>query len=59
MGYKSNACRLLMLKPEGRRSLGRTRRRWVDNIKVDLGEIRWCCRDWIVVAQDRKGGELL
>jgi hypothetical protein len=40
-------------KPEGKRPLGRTRRRWVYNIKMDLGEIRWYGMDWIEVAQDR------
>jgi hypothetical protein len=41
MGEKKNAYRLLVGKPEGNRSLGRPRRRWVDNIKMDLGEIAW------------------
>jgi hypothetical protein len=36
MGKKSNACRILVGKPEGKRPLGRPRRRWVDNIKMDL-----------------------
>jgi hypothetical protein len=40
MGEKS-AYRLLVGKPEGKRSLGRRRRRWVDNIKMDLGEVGW------------------
>jgi hypothetical protein len=40
MGEKSNVYRLLVGKPEGKRSLGRTRRRWTDNIKMDLLEIR-------------------
>jgi hypothetical protein len=40
-------------KPGGRRPLGRPRRRWVDNIKIDLGEIGWDCMDWIDLAQDR------
>jgi hypothetical protein len=39
MGEKRNAYRLLVRKPEERRPLGRTRRKWVDNIKIDLGEI--------------------
>jgi hypothetical protein len=38
--------------PEGKRPLGRPRRRWVDNIKMDLGEIEWDGRDWIELAQD-------
>jgi hypothetical protein len=40
-GEKRNAYRILVGKPEGRRPLGRPRRRWVDNIKIDLREIRW------------------
>jgi hypothetical protein len=40
-------------KPEGKRPLGRPRRRWVDNIKMDLGEIGWDGVDWIDLAQDR------
>jgi hypothetical protein len=40
-------------KPEGNRPLGRPRRRWVDNIKVDLREIGWDGMDWIDLAQDR------
>jgi hypothetical protein len=40
-------------KPEGRRPLGRPRRRWVDNIKMDLREIEWDGMDWFELAQDR------
>jgi hypothetical protein len=39
--------------PEGKRSLGRPRRRWVDNIKIDLREIGWDGMDWIDLAQNR------
>jgi hypothetical protein len=39
--------------PEGKRPLGRPRRRWVDSIKMDLREIGWHGRDWIELAQDR------
>jgi hypothetical protein len=39
--------------PEGKRPLGRPRRRWVDNIKTDLREVGWDCRDWIDLAQER------
>jgi hypothetical protein len=53
MGDKRNAYRLLMGKPEGKRPLGRPRRRWVDNIKMDLLEIGWGGVDWIGLAQDR------
>jgi hypothetical protein len=41
MRVKRNVCRLLMGKPEGKRPQGRPRHRWVDNIKMDLGEIVW------------------
>jgi hypothetical protein len=39
IGEERNACRLLVGKPEGKRPLGRPRRRWVDNIRMDLGEV--------------------
>jgi hypothetical protein len=42
MGEKRNAYRLLVGKPEGKKPLGRPRRRWVDNIRMDLGEVGWC-----------------
>jgi hypothetical protein len=48
-----NAYRILVGKPEGRRPLGRPRRRWVDNIRMDLGEVGWGDVDWIGVAKDR------
>jgi hypothetical protein len=48
-----NAYRILVGKPEGKRSPGRPRRRWVDNIKMDLGELGWDGMDWIDLAQDR------
>jgi hypothetical protein len=53
MGEKENAYRLLVGKPEGKRPLGRPRRRWVDNIRMDLGEVEWSDVDWIGLAQDR------
>jgi hypothetical protein len=49
MGEKRNAYRLFM----GKRPLGRSRRRWVDNIKKDLGEVGWGDVVWISLAQDR------
>jgi hypothetical protein len=53
MGEKRNAYTLLMGKPEGKRPLGRPRRRWVDNIRMDLGDVGWGDADWIGLAQDR------
>jgi PAS domain-containing protein len=53
MGEKRNAYRLLVGKPEGKRQLGRPRCRWVDNIRVDLREVRWGDVDWIGLAKDR------
>jgi hypothetical protein len=53
MGEKRNAYRLLVGKPEGKRPLGRSNCRWVDNIKMDLLEIGWGGVDWIRLAQDR------
>jgi hypothetical protein len=50
---KRNEYRLLVGKPEGKRPLGRPRRRWADNIKMDLGEVGWGGVDWIGLAQDR------
>jgi hypothetical protein len=53
MGEKRNAYRLLVGKPGGKRALGRPRRRWVDNIIMDLLEIDWGGVDRIGLAQDR------
>jgi hypothetical protein len=53
MGDKRNAYRLLVGKPEGRRSLGRPRRRCLDNIRMDLVKVWWGYVDWIGLAQDR------
>jgi hypothetical protein len=46
-------CMLLVGKPEGKRPLGRPRRRWVINIRLDLGEVGWGDVDWIGLAKDR------
>ena len=48
-----NPYRVLVGKPEGRRPLGRLRRRWEDDIKVDLREVSCDSRDWIALAEDR------
>jgi hypothetical protein len=53
MGEKRNVYRLLVGKPEGKRPLERPRRRWVDNIRMDLGEVGLGDVDWIGLAQDR------
>jgi hypothetical protein len=53
MGDKRNAYRLLVGKPEGKRPLGRPRRRWMDNIEMDIGEVGWRDVNWIDLAQDR------
>jgi hypothetical protein len=50
---KKTAYGLLVGKPEGKRTLGRPRRRWVDYIKMDLLHIGWSAVDWIDLAQDR------
>jgi hypothetical protein len=52
MGEKRGAYRILVGRPEGRRPLGRHRRRWEDNIKRDLQEMGWGT-DWIELAQGR------
>jgi hypothetical protein len=53
MGEKRNAYRLLVGKPEGRRPLGSARRRWMDNIRMDLVKAGWGDVDWIGLAPDR------
>jgi hypothetical protein len=53
MGKKRNAYRLLVGKQDGKRPLGRPRRRWVDNIRMDLGEVGWGDVDYIGLAKDR------
>jgi hypothetical protein len=52
-GVKRNAYRISVGKPEGNRPLGRSRHRWMDNIRIDVGEIGWDGVDWIDVAQNR------
>ncbi|KAJ4435473.1 hypothetical protein ANN_18089 [Periplaneta americana] len=53
MGESRNAYRVLVGRPEGKRPLGRPRRRWEDNMKMDLREVGYDDRDWINLAQDR------
>ena len=53
MGEEREVYRVLVGKPEGRSPLGRPRRRWVDNIRMDLQEVGCVYMDWIGLAQDR------
>jgi len=53
MGEERGVYKFLVGKPEGRRPLGRPGRRWADNIRMDLQEVGFVYRDWIVLAQDR------
>ena len=53
MGEEKGVYRVLVGKPEGKRPLGRSRRRWVDNIRMDLQEVGCGYVDWIGLAQDR------
>ena len=53
MGEEMGVYRVLLGKPERRRPLGRPRRRWVDNIRIDLQEVGCGYMDWIGLAQDR------
>jgi len=53
MGEMRGAYRVLVGKPKGKRPLGRPRRRWEDNIKMDLQEVGCGAMDWIGLAQDR------
>ena len=53
MGEERGVYRVLVGKPEGKRQLGRPRRRWVDNIRMDLHEVGCGYMEWIGLAQDR------
>ena len=53
MGEERGVYRVLLGKPEGRRPLGRPRRRWVDNIRMDLQEVGCGYMGWVELAQDR------
>jgi hypothetical protein len=54
MGAKRKAYKILVGNPEGKRPLERLRCRWMDNIKMDLRDIRWAGMDWIDLVQDRE-----
>jgi len=58
MGEGRGVHRVLVGKPEGKRPLGRPRRRWEDNINMDLQEVVGGCGDWMELAQDRDWMEL-
>ena len=59
MGERRGVYRVLVGKPEGKRSLDRPRHRWDGNIKMDLREVGCGCKDWIELAQDRYGWRAL
>jgi hypothetical protein len=59
MGDRKGAYRALVGKPEGRRPLGRPRRRWEDNIKVDLREVGWGAQTGLIWLRIGTGGGLL
>jgi hypothetical protein len=58
-GEKKNAYRISVGKPEEKRPLGRPRRRWVDNIKMDFTGIGWGGMDWMYLAEDRANRRVL
>jgi hypothetical protein len=53
IGERRVVYRVLLGKPEGKRLLGRPRRRWEDNVRMDLQEVGCGCEEWIGLAQDR------
>jgi hypothetical protein len=53
MGANMNAYRFFVVKSEGKKPIGKLRRRWEDSVKMDLREIGWGGTDWIDVAQDK------
>ena len=59
MGEDRGLCRVFVEKPDGKRPLGRPRRRWVDNIRIDLQEVGCGYMDWIGLAHDRDGWRTL
>ena len=59
VGDRSGVYRVLVGKPDGKRPRGRSRRRWEDNIKMDLQEVGFGGMDWIELAEDRDGWRAL
>jgi hypothetical protein len=59
MEDRGDAYRLLVGRPEGKRSLGRPRHRWEDSIKMDVQEVGWADIDWSDLVQDRDGRQAL
>jgi hypothetical protein len=59
MNEKTNARRLLVVKPKGKRLLGRPRHRWVENIKMDIMEIGWYSMNWFYLAKTGTSGRIL
>jgi len=57
--YGGGVHRVLVGKPEGKRPLGRPRRRWEDNIKMDLQQVGGGCGDWMELVQDRDNWQAL
>jgi hypothetical protein len=53
MGEERDVHRVLVGKPEGKKPFGRPRRRWEDNMKMDVQEVGRVCGDWMELAQDR------
>jgi len=59
IGERGGVNRVLVVKPEGKKPLGRPRRRWEDNIKMDLQKVGCVGMDWVELAQDRDGWRAL
>jgi hypothetical protein len=59
MGERRGVYRVPVGKPEVNRSLGRSRRRWKNNIEIDLKEVGFRCMDWIELAEDRESWRAL
>jgi hypothetical protein len=59
MGEMRNACNILVGNPERNRLLGRPRRRWTNNVRIDLTDIGWAVANWLHLAQDRDNWQAL